>query len=404
MMGSGLGPGVMDGWYVNPWGGFGFSVLNPAGILKQHGVGSGGYQGGHVDGGSYIGASNLCGLYENTNLRANAIHLETYDCDSALGHANSGYTYTTSVALPTQVVPTIALGGNNIKADQGSFLWPSGAGNVVITGLGFQPQLVILFWSKTDSYNRPYTFGDANGSSCGFGAASSSSAAEQYCHYGMEPADNAGYTSHMTGKIAVVHSNAAIIATATLTSMDADGFTLSFSGADTGEPASVVPRLVGWTAFRDIGTGGFKVGNAVVPGGTGTVSYGGCGFKPDQVIISHGNATAANTFQFGGSWGIGCFDDTLQAARIGGPNMLGFATYGAHYMSLGKAALFATNGIATIDAAASFASMGSDGFSLNWTTVGAGAGRPFGWIALKTTGDNRPCGGDIFIPQLSRRF
>jgi hypothetical protein len=402
MMGSAIQAASMGTWFEGPWAGFGWGIRDAAGGIGQSAVGSGGWQSGHVPGGSYISNSVFAGVYENTNLRARQINIESFDCDTSPGHPNSGYTYSTSVALPTQVVPTIALGGANIDAAQGSFSWPGAAGNVVVSGLGFRPQLVILVWSKTDTYNRGYTFGDANGASAGIGAASSAAAGEQWAFYGMEPGDSAGYTTHQTGKIAVCHNGAAVLATAVLASMDAGGFTLTFSGPDTGEALSVVPRLVGWIALRD-SLGGFKVGNAVVPGSGGNVAYSGCGFQPDQVIVAHGNAASANSVLYGGSWGVGFFDALLQASFVSGPNLTVFPGYGAHRMSLASAIQFGANNAASVDGEATRTSIDSDGFTLNWTNTAA-AGKPWGWIAMKTTGGNRPCGGPAYLPQIYRRL
>ncbi len=370
-------------------------------MLGQSSVGSGGYQQGHVPGGSYISESVLAGIYENTNLRAKQINMLSFDCDR--NPSLSGYTFDTSAALPSPLaVPTIALGGSDISAAQGSFSWPGAAGNVVITGLGFQPQLVMLVWSKTDTYNRPYTVGDADGAALGIGAASSSSSGEQFAFFGMENGSDPGYTVHTPGVCCVCQDGASILATGVLSSMDPGGFTIFFDGPDTGEALSVVPRLVGWIALRNDGPagdpGGFKVGNATVPGSTGTVGYSGCGFPPDQVILAHGNATTTNTVEYGGAWGISMFDDTLSAALLNGPNLIPFPNFSARRLNT-TAIAFGTNVSATVDAEASRSSMDADGFSLDWTNTAA-PGRPFGWIAMHTTGDNAPC--NTFLPQIYR--
>ncbi len=389
-------------FYANAWGGFGWSP-DPAYLATS--LGSGGYQAGVVPGGSYISDSIFAGLYSNTDLRAKSIDLVSMDCDTSTGHTTSGYTFNTAI-LPTQVVPTIALGGDNIGVATGSFSWPGSAGNVVISGLAFQPQLVMLLWSKTDTFNRPYTFGDANGSSFGFGAASSSSGSNQFAFYtNANGGTGGGWTVHAPGSVAVVQDYTNVLASAVLASMNSDGFTLTFDGPDTGETLSVVPRLVGWIALAD-SVGGFHVGTSTIPGSTGNVGYTGCGFQPDQVITAHGNAAAANTVEVGGSWGIGMFDQYLQSCVLNGENLIPFNQYSARRHNA-TAIAFGALQTTTCDGEASAVSLDSDGFSLNWTNVTA-AGKPWGWIAMKTTGTNfgGTCGGvsSTFVPQIYRRL
>ncbi len=375
-------------FYTTAWGGFGWS-LDPAIGNECSSVGSGGYQAGHVPGGSYISDSIFAGIYENTNLREKSIDLVSLDCDTATGHATSGYTYTTGVALPTGVVATLALGGDDISSAAGSFSWPGAAGDVAVTGVGFEPQLVMFLWSKTDTYNRPYTFGDANGSSFGFGAASSTDSAEQFCCYTESQGGDAGQSTHLSGSCCFAQGTG--MNTASLASMDADGFTLTFTGDDTGNPLVISPRLIGWIALRNDGpvydAGGFKVGNDIVPGSTGTVGYTGCGFEPDQVIIAHGNTSAQDTVaEAGGAWGVGMFDQTLQASIINGENLIPFNNYSARRMNT-TAVAFAAYQTTTINAEASAVSLDADGFTLDWTDVTA-PGKPFGWFAMRTSGGN----------------
>ncbi len=370
-------------FHSNAWGGFGWSI-DPAIGNECSSVGSGGYQSGHVPGEGYISDSIFAGIYENTNLREKSIDLVSLDCDEAEGHATSGYTYTTGVALQTGVVATLALGGDNISFATGSFSWPGGAGDVVTTGLGFEPQLVMFVWSKMDTYNRGYVFGDTNGSSFGFGASDGTDSFAIYT--GSDGGTGSGDSIHQTDACIICHDYTSVIAKGVLSATGFDTFTVTFDGDDTGEPNSVPPRLIGWIALAD-SEGGFKVGNETVPVSTGNVSYS-CGFEPDQVITAHGNATSANTVVYGGSWGIGMFDDTLQMAFLNGENLVPFPQYGARLCNT-TALEFGTNVSTTIDGQAERVSIGNgeDGFTLNFTNTVV-SGKPWSWIAMKTTGSN----------------
>ncbi len=188
-------------------------------------------------------------------------------------------------------------------------------------------------------------------------------------------------------------------AQAFLLSMDVDGFTLTFSGPDTGETKGTFPRLVGWIALADT-AGGFKVGNAVVPGSTGNVAYTGCGFAPDQVILASGNTTADQSFsQTGGAFALGMFDSALQSSILNGEGLIAFPNFSARRQN--TTAIAFGNYAGGVNAEASRTSMDADGFTLNWSNVGA-PGKPFGWIAMHTTGDNFPCGPGGFMPQIYR--
>ncbi len=383
-------------FYNEAYAGLGW-CRDPA--FEQTSVGSGGFQNGAIPGGSYISESVFAGIFENTNARSKQIDMISFDCDTSGSHIESGYTIHPASTLQTQAIPTIALGGNNIRVANGSFSWPGAAGNVVITGCGFQPELVMFLWSKTPSYNYPFN-PTANGSSFGFGAGSSSSSSEQFALYTVSQGGNTGQASHLTGNVIVAHAGSPFPARATLASMDVDGFTLTFNSAANDETTGVFPRLIGWIALADT-VGGFKVGTATVPGSTGNVAYTGCGFAPDQVILASGNVDTPNVLKVNcGSFGLGMFDDTLERSILSGEVLVAAPNFSARRMNTTALALGAS-GTATVDAEASRASMDPDGFTLNWTNVAA-PGKPFGWIAMHTTGTNEPCGPGTFLPQIYR--
>ncbi len=383
-------------FYAAAYAGLGWSTEPVAN--EQTSVGSGGFQTGNVPGGSYISESVFGAIQANTDTRSKQIDMVSFDCDTTATHAESGYTWQPATTLLTGVVPTIALGGNNIRVANGSFSWPSGAGNVVITGCGFQPQLVMFLWSKTASYNAVFSSVN-NGSSFGFGAGSSSGSSEQFALYTVSQGGSTGQASHLTGKVCVAH--ATVIATAEIASMDVDGFTVSFSAADTGETTGTPPRLIGWIALADT-VGGFKVGTDTVPGSTGNVAYTGCGFRPDQVILASGNVDTPNVQKVNcGSFGLGMFDDTLQTSILSGELLIPSPDFSARRHDNSSVLALGASGTSTVDAEANRVSIDSDGFTLDWTTVTA-AGKPFGWIAMHTTGGNQPCGPGDFIPQIYR--
>lgn len=386
------------GFVIQAWAGFGWSA-DPT-LYLQSSVGSGGFQNGNVSGGSYISESVFAGMFEYTNTRTKQIDMISFDCDTSPTHVGSGFTWQTSpLSMPTQVVPTIALGGDNISVAAGSFSWPGAAGDYAVTGVGFTPQLVMFLWCKESVYNMNFPSG--RGAGMGFGAASGSGADEQFGFYSMSGGGISGVATFVTGKVCYVNYNAPI-ATGTLASMDTDGFTVSFDGPDTGETFSNPPRLVGWIALAD-SQGGFKVGHDVVPGGTGNQAYTGCGFAPDQVITAHANTSVANSFYAGdGSFGFGMFDDALQSATLSGEGLIGAPHYSARYHD-SRAIVMSQSFTGVINGQADRASMDADGFTLNWTNAGA-PGKPFGWIAMHTTGGNAPCGTGGFIGQIYRRL
>ncbi len=388
-MGAGVATANLGTLLSNGYAGFGWS--EEPGVGQATSAGSGGYQPGNVPAGCNIAPDVWTAMFSNTDLHNSKLILDTFNCDTAPGHATSGWSWSKAADYFDQVIPRLVLGGDGISVATGYFAWPGAAGDVAVTGVGFVPQLVMFLWAKSDSYNKSYPAGV--GSGFGFGAASSPS--DQYCHYESSIAfgPHWGYAIHNTGAVITHVDYTGPMTSGVLASMDSDGFTVTFDGDDTGEFGSDSARVIGWIALRDA-AGGFHVGTETAPGSTGSVGYSGCGFTPDQVIVSHGNVPSVNTwYDVRGQFGFGICDDTLQAGFVSGETLVDAGISGmisGRRMDDDKVLLFrdAFNDSPTVLAAsATRTSIDSDGFTLDWDDADGNAW-PFGWIAMKTTGGN----------------
>ncbi len=370
-------------WSTPAGAGFGWAPTDGThfGVGQQTSVGSGGDEPAGHPGFSGIVDGLLIVEEDDTAPRAPNISVFSFNCPNPLHDA--GWTWTKGAHYLPQMVPLLQLSGQGLQIGSGSFSWGTGSGDLAVTGVGFVPQLVMFLWSKNDQYNAPYNFGANSGSSFGFGAAMGSSSGESWAHY------NYPFGNGFVTDVAAFCPSAAM----TLVSMDSDGFTVHFSGADSGETSSTPPRLLGWLALRD-DDGGFSTGYDTQKTSTGNKATTGAGFQPEAVILSHGNVSVANTLTGAGSWCVGFSDGTTEANVLNGEHLNG--VHGARRMNSTAMAWAVTP--VTVVAEATVASLDSDGFTLNYSTADSTA-RPFGWIAMKTSGACK-----CFTPQIYRRL
>ncbi len=376
--------------------GFGWAPASGRyGVGQQTAVGSGGDEPLGQPGFSGIVDGLFKEAQQDTDIRAPDITVLSFNCPNPL--VPEGFTWEKEAAYSAQMVPLLGIAGQGLEVGSGSFNWGTGAGNLAVTGVGFQPQAVLFLWSKNDGYNAPYNFGANSGSSFGFGAAMGAASGESWAHYSYPFAQ---IFEHDVAAIVANNNTGVAASRMTLVSMDSDGFTVHFSGADSGETSSTPPRLLGWLALRDDG-GGFSVGYDTQKTSTGTKATTGAGFQPESVILSHANVAAAgvasapNFWPNPGPWCVGMSDGTTDASVLNG-EILRDGAHGDRRMNASAIQWAVPN--QTIVAEATVSSLDSDGFTLNYSTAD-GTARPFGWIAIKTSGACK-----CFTPQIYRRL
>ena len=164
-----------------------------------------------------VDASRISGQYTNTN-RDIRINDFTDTLGAGLSIVNNRTWQSQSIFLGIQ--------GGNFKL--GSLTQPTSTGSQAVTGVGFQPQAVLFFGGNlaadgTDATYAKLSIGATDGTNQNTIAALGKAGA------GSQPKKVVSLTDH-----AIVHATPAATtdATATIVSMDADGFTLNWDAAD----------------------------------------------------------------------------------------------------------------------------------------------------------------------------
>lgn len=248
----------------------------------------------------------------------------------------------------------------------GSLTVPASTGNQAITGVGFQPK-VVIFWGNEQT---------ANGSSLGaaqyVGVGISSTA--RVSGGGMSPNGGAqGARFHdNTHVFGYVNNVGATLRIADFVSMDSDGFTLNWNAAN----ASAY--RIHYVAIKGPK---FAVGATTQPTSNGNVSVTGLAFAPKAVmLVGNGGAASTTLDNADGNLSIGASDGTNQFAIWTGNG----AASCAQVLDRTKAITFYTPNTPTKNAEASLSSLNSDGFTLNWTTTNATA-REVLYLAIGAT-------------------
>jgi hypothetical protein len=276
-----------------------------------------------------------------------------------------------------QYVGGIVLTSDTMEAQSGYFNLASGGGNVVVTGVGFQPDLVLILANYPNNntwQNVMTTLGAYGGHWMHFGAASGSAADEQFCvcewsdYLAVAPAGCDGVGKFTSGAVSVGINGTVVTHQAELLSMDADGFTLSQSVAPPGNVQ------MAYLAMREP-NGFFKVGVGTQPAAGGLYATTGVGGEPTFVMFATEgkdteNIEAYMQLSLGGSDGV---DQSSSFAGSLTPRKSRFSQSQCLQMCEGDETVYAT---------ANFDSLNADGFTLDWT-VNQGDARLYGWIAGK---------------------
>jgi hypothetical protein len=254
-----------------------------------------------------------------------------------------------------------------------------GTGNVAVTGVGFQPKLVMLYES---GYFVGFDTIDS-WSQFGLGAASDTTATNQRSMY-MDASDGATPTDAacVWDNDAATHSNRNKNI-CTVSAIGADGFTTNWS-ANT-DNSRMYYACLGGADITNV-----KVGNITSPtsGTTGNQSYTGIGFQPDLLILFGSHATASGTVTSGATYCVGFATSATGQVSISGVIKDAVTTTSTQrYQRSNNAVCYALMDIATTTTKAlegALVSMNADGFTINWTTVGTnGASKPVNYIAIK---------------------
>ncbi len=240
----------------------------------------------------------------------------------------------------------------------------AGTGDKSVTGLGFQPKAVIGF------YNNQTATGTAADAHIGVGF--SGTAGEDLSTY-FNSLDNSASSDIMRSILntafwkTTVGGATTARNTATMSTLDADGFTVNTTANVTG---AKLPFLA---------LGGTDITNAVggqiaMPNSTADFSVTGLGFQPDVVFLSvillgvNGTANNNNSFSFG----VAKSSSAMWCAAIKGQNAAATMNTSRAFFDNRCAVVHQSTGDTIVDEVG-FVSMDAGGFTLSHPVNSAGA-------------------------------
>lgn len=181
-----------------------------------------------------------------------------------------------------------------------------------------------------------------------------------------------------TGVVTMVDQTGTLRAEADLQSVDSTNFTLNWTTNNTSAyifhfiaigGTHIQAKVVGWTMRTS----------------TGNQAITGVGFQPDVVIHAHagsGHTTAPSSTSQHGGFGIGAMDSLGNQWASATFSTDAVTTTDASRYQRTDRCLVSVGGSQTVGKDATFVSMDSDGFTINYSTANSSAGQVFS-LALK---------------------
>lgn len=241
-------------------------------------------------------------------------------------------------------------------------------GDLVVTGVGFTPKLLIMSATSHD-----VNIFDASGN-MNFGFASSNDTSKQRA-LGMNTNDSesAGTVNHFWHPTCIWTEDfpggiPGPNVVCELKSFDSDGFTLNYVL----NFSSTANTKIGYLALGGDDMSSTNVGHFTAPSSTGDFSVNGVGFLPDFVLLATSNSTQDATNTAGdGSFSLGAFNgvgEQFTTAFISENNA--DPTDTARYQRTDKClAIFNVSNAAALTHEATFVGMDADGFTINFSTA-----------------------------------
>lgn len=260
-----------------------------------------------------------------------------------------------------------------LSAKVDSFALNTSIGNQAVSGIGFQPKVVIFFGTMNTADGIVVDFNLV------IGAAASSSARG---HVSINDEDNVS-TSDSSRTIFTDSclrmldpgSSSSYLFIADFVSLDSDGFTINISDA----PASAY--RIGYLALGGADITDVAVGSLVTPASTGNLVETGVGFQPDAAIFfTDGESLETDTNDLAFGFGFAVSTSERAWVSLATPRNKGTSETFRRQEKDGCIAYMDHDGSA-IDVHADFVSWDSDGFTLNFDITKSGDGIIY--VALK---------------------
>jgi hypothetical protein len=272
-----------------------------------------------------------------------------------------GFTLDWTVVTNGADVHVLCLGGLTDAKAHG-FALATAIGAQAVTGVGFAPDALIALAGTS-------TTAVASGADAAVNLSAATAAATASLAIGVDDGTgsaNAAYIAE-AGEFLKLASHVGVVdGTADLTSLDADGFTLNVTVAYDAAYLACALALVGASV---------KIGTVTVPAGTGTQAITGVGFPPVGLLFFGGHAALLSTARDAHNVFVGAASGpTARAVASSAHVETSDPIVADHDSDTTTVVKALTAGTPTVDWAADLDSLDADGFTLDWTTVGAGAG------------------------------
>ena len=258
----------------------------------------------------------------------------------------------------------------------GRFQLPAdaGASTPTVTGVGFQPKAIFL---SASSLNTNTFEGDTN-YQWGF---ASSVADQRSMGWSQVDANGVSNTMSVTCDTDIwSDAKGSLVGNMELQSFDSDGFTLNIP-SNRGDQWNI-----GYLALGGDDLTNAKVGSFFTPSATGLHAVTGVGFIPDFVMLLNTGQTVEdiNSTAFIGSESFGCFNGIGEQACCSFAAEDNISTMDtARYQRTDKCLAYIDDcDVSSISTEAEFSTMDTDGFTLNFTTVGNICGELFNTIVF----------------------
>lgn len=274
---------------------------------------------------------------------------------------SDGFTLNWSVVSGGQfIVHYIALGGSDITgAFCGSGQAKTTTGTKAFTGVGFQPDFLLMVHQSTSAAATTQQLGGR----FGIGVATASGSGAAYIGE-TDSVATSDVVCFQNSGLAFAQGNpgASPSILASLSSFDADGFTLNYT---------TVSGSAIWFLYIAIKGGQYNVVSDTQKSSTGTQSKAGVGFTPKGLLFFGNNkalsASADSTLQ---KLSMGATDGTNQGATWEqGTDAVNPTDENSATVT--SAVLRHATNPSTTDAEAVISSLDADGYTLNWTTADA---------------------------------
>lgn len=345
---------------------------------SEFGLGFATGSGVHASGGASEDGQDISDVYSRHAVKALTLRdiagTLVGECDLTSFDAD-GFTLSWTINdAVAYIIHYLAIGGSDVTdSDAGFFNTIATTGDQAVTGIGFQPD-VVLFWGSATTFNPPFNFDNRN-QYFGLAVSNTQRATGSISSRDAELTTQT-FRRQLTDKCLAFHSSAlgGNLGEADFVSMDVDGFTINWSVA----PAGSV--RVGYLAIRG---GQYYVGSDLQRTTTGTEPTTGVGFLPTGLLMLSCNQIASATVDVHERFSVGAASGAGTEGCIweGDTDALDISSTDMSTLTDKVIRLIDTDAPVAADAEADLDSFDADGFTLDWTTADAVA-REFVFLAM----------------------